>query len=160
MQSPSEEKLRGWYETERLSTRAICRITGVSSPVVRKWMRAFGIQARSISEAKRGQKPAPHTVEASVKARRKHVLPGRPIVGYKINGDGYVMVWRSGRYVKEHREILEKKLGRRLLPQEDGHHKNEVRHDNDPENLELMPSRSEHQKHHSKTRKRVQGRFA
>ncbi len=57
---------------------------------------------------------------------------------------GYVMVRvpghpRAGRspYVFEHILVIEELLGRHLLPGETVHHRNGVKHDNRPENLEL-----------------------
>jgi hypothetical protein len=43
----------------------------------------------------------------------------------------------KGQYVFEHILVMEQILGRRLLPQESVHHRNGVRDDNRPENLEL-----------------------
>lgn len=54
-----------------------------------------------------------------------------------IDKDGYRRIWHNGRGVGEHRVIMSQILGRELLPGEEAHHKNGVRHDNRPENLEL-----------------------
>lgn len=47
-------------------------------------------------------------------------------------------------YIREHRLVLEQKLGRLLAPEEVPHHINGIKDDNRPENLKLYPNHSTH----------------
>jgi hypothetical protein len=67
--------------------------------------------------------------------------------------DGYVVVWmpehpstrnRPSKYVLEHRLVMESVLGRYLSPTEVVHHKDRNKSNNDPSNLELGRSNTEH----------------
>lgn len=57
-----------------------------------------------------------------------------------ITSDGYREIVINGRKVREHRYVMEQILDRELLPGENVHHKNGVKTDNTPDNLELWAS--------------------
>lgn len=76
--------------------------------------------------------------------------------GRIVDKSGYILVYcpdhphgsgSRGRYVREHRLVMERVLGRYLEPHEVVHHKNGDRQDNRPENLELFASNADHLRH-------------
>jgi transposase-like protein len=52
-------------------------------------------------------------------------------------------------YVFQHRLVMEQMVGRSLRPEERVHHKNHVKTDNRPENLDLFAGDREHAEHHA-----------
>jgi hypothetical protein len=68
----------------------------------------------------------------------------RKKAGYTIDKHGYKILTsgRKGGYCQpEHQAVMERVVGRELLPGETVHHKNGIRTDNRAENLELWSSR-------------------
>jgi hypothetical protein len=79
--------------------------------------------------------------------------------GYMESRSGYLMVMAgpkgNRRYRPAHRVVMEETLGRRLLVNEHVHHINGVKHDNRPENLELLGTAA-----HSRMHREVLGELA
>ncbi len=81
--------------------------------------------------------------------------------GGKVNKHGYILVHKpehpycdKDRRVKEHRLVVEEKIGRYLDPKEVVHHINHITWDNRIENLILFKNQGDHLRHHNLTRKR------
>lgn len=88
--------------------------------------------------------------------------PGHPLWrgGRRITDAGYVLLWapehpgaRNG-YIREHRLIMERHLGRALWPGEVVHHENGDTEDNRIENLRLFATHAEHKRHEIAARNR------
>jgi hypothetical protein len=122
------------------------KVHNVSDDWIRRKLIASGVKMRS-----RGQ---PHG----------KYLPNN---GRTIDKTGYVLVKvppgshpyaNSSGYVREHRLVMEKHLGRFLSPQEVVHHKNGKKADNRIENLELFSGHDRHYSHEMQGNQYKKGR--
>lgn len=123
--------IRGMYKlySSGMIPEEVGRIYGVSGCTVHRRLRAAGYHVRNKSEARIGE------LNKSWKG------------GRIITKGGYVRVWMSGgKYVLEHRLMMERAIGRPLASEEVVHHVNGNVSDNRIENLRLLASNSEHMK--------------
>lgn len=101
---------------------------------------------------RRSRKFCSHKCKGSARGRDLR----KPEMWRVPNKRGYVdgTVWMpdgTQRAVKQHRYVMEIHLGRPLLPTEDVHHINGVKHDNRIDNLEVI-DHGAHSRHHNLTR--------
>jgi hypothetical protein len=73
--------------------------------------------------------------------------------GYWLENE-YIVLYNGGAYIKEHRLVMEKKIGRKLLDNEVVHHIDGNRSNNKEENLLLM-THGEHSRLHREEERRV-----
>lgn len=126
------EQLRQLYEVEGKTVAEIGRILGRSSKAVNKACKRLGIQMRRRGPPAGADHPGWRGGVTTDKAG--YVLRYRPEHPH-CNSNGYI---------REHRLVMEQKLGRLLLPVEVVHHMDDDPSNNHPDNLVMFASNAEH----------------
>lgn len=126
----NESLMRRLYQEEQMSTTDIADKFDCSPSTVNKWLNKLGIGTRSLSEA-------------------HQVLHGNSpmAVTYLTDARGYEAWRHNDHYIPVHRLVMVAERGFDEVADMHVHHRNEIRWDNRPENLELLTN-SEHQIEH------------
>lgn len=129
---------------------AECAHAGLIKPLIEKPCESCGLTMRlRPSEQRKRFCSWACTTAGKFKNVIDRTHNGRPV---RVTDDGYLLIWEpeysppSWRgWALEHRVVMAKALGRKLLATEEVDHINDDRQDNRPENLQVL-SKSDHRK--------------
>lgn len=148
------EQMSNLYWAKKLTLGEVSAIIGFSDKTIERYLKHYGHGTRNRSQAQTGKTATPKMREAARRLGKSQVGTKHPNWKGRIKKVGYLSLRMpdhpyasSDGYVMEHRVVMERHLGRFLLPDEQVHHINGVKTDNRLENLELL-SASEHSRRH------------
>ena len=150
---PNKDELYEMYVLEEKSSRQIAEILGISYGSILRFLKEYDIKARP-NQFQKGYTMPQETRDKISKAKTGKTCKKRIEEGNIKYIDGYVFVYDPSNpssnkdgYIREHRKIMESKIGRQLTQNEVVHHINGIKTDNRIENLELLTI-SEHSRKH------------
>ena len=139
-----EQTVRELLVDQGLTQDAACEILNCGNNCLRRLIRKYQIPTQRV-----GPRSGPG---------HHHSWKG----GRIVDKDGYILLYRpdhpharGGKYVLEHRLIMEAHLGRYLAPEEVVHHKDVNHQNNEWNNLELFATNADHLRHELTGRSRI-----
>ena len=126
------EKLRNLIEVDKISQREAAEILGCHESTVYKLCKKHGLKT---------QRTGPRSGTGHPEWKGGRVL----MKGYwHIYKPEHPHAVKGGKYVAEHRLVMEEKLGRYLTRKEVVHHVDGDRQNNHPDNLMMFPTNAKH----------------
>lgn len=149
-----EELKSAYYSDDNPSASQVAKRFGCTSTTIKNYLVKYGIPVKSQSTVMSGRtlsedhkEKVSKTLSHGKREENPNWKGGVTYSGRKKNGL-YRKILVDGKYVLEHRYVMEQSLGRKLVKGEEVHHINGNKQNNDISNLILL-SKSEHSKLHN-----------
>ncbi len=144
------------YVNQRLTYREVAKILQMSEATVLRHLHFNEIPVRRSVDVRRGRKLSPEhrakvvqTLKTGTGSDNGNWKGGRSVSSGRRKDGFYTLILVDGKYIKEHRHVMQQHLGRKLERHEHVHHLNGVKTDNRVENLVVLTI-SEHGRVHGK----------
>jgi len=129
----------------------IARFFGIGRTTVGRYYVRWGIKPWTTSEIRKRKfwRGKPETYKKISEMGKKRTGDKNPMWKGGHTSEGYPVVYKDGRKIREHRYVMEKHIGRRLKASEEVHHLDGNKFNNDIDNLIIL-SKADHAKLHWK----------